>query len=167
MTPEHSALWDKIQNFQLDDPLATFSFTDRLVRENGWELQFALRAIQEYKRFIFLICIADHPLTPSDEVDQVWHLHLIYTQSYWIDFCEETLGRQIHHGPTKGGGAERDKFTDWYGKTLALYTATFERQPPADIWPPSKQRFSDIDFQRINLRKHWLIQKPRCLWKKQ
>ncbi len=165
MDAAQSARWQKINHFSLDDPASDYSFSDRLARENGWSLEFTLRAIHEYKRFIFLICIAPHPLTPSDEVDQVWHLHLLYTQSYWIDFCEQTIGRHIHHGPTKGGSSERNKYDDWYNKTLALYAETFGQSAPADLWPPAAKRFGDIDFQRINKAHHWIFKKPQFLRK--
>ncbi|MEK6230809.1 MAG: hypothetical protein N2A42_03075 [Luteolibacter sp.] len=33
----------------------------------------------EYKRFVALAMLAGHPVTPSEEVDQAWHLHLVYT----------------------------------------------------------------------------------------
>jgi hypothetical protein len=86
----HEILWKKIESFELDDPQSSFMFTDRLARENGWSIEYAIRTVSEYKRFIFLMCIAEHPLTPSDQVDQVWHLHLLYTESYWIDLCAHT-----------------------------------------------------------------------------
>src|SRR5688572_30623486 len=117
MTVEQQELWQKIDRFELDDPHVSFSFSDRLARENGWSISFSLSAIQEYKKFIFLICISDHPLTPSDQVDQVWHLHLLYTHSYWIDMCKRLLNRDIHHGPTRGGNTERAKFKSWYQET--------------------------------------------------
>src|SRR5689334_8138005 len=106
MKPEHRALWERIEAFELDDPDTSLMFSDRLARENGWDKAFALRAMFEYKRFMFMLCTTDHPLTPSDEVDQVWHLHLLYTWDYWKVFCPEVLGREIHHGPTKGGSDE-------------------------------------------------------------
>jgi hypothetical protein len=70
MKEEHTVLWKEIKAFELDAPESSLSFSSRLARENGWTLEFSLRAIEEYKKFIFLICIADHPLTPSDQVDQ-------------------------------------------------------------------------------------------------
>ena len=166
MIQEHLDLWNKIQAFPLDDPGSSLCFSDRLARENGWDLKFTLRAIEEYKRFMFLICIAQHPLTPSDQVDQVWHLHLIYTRSYWEEFCGQTLGRQVHHGPTKGGKAEGEKFQDWCAKTQELYAVTFGHAPPADLWPSGQERFSDIDFIRVNKRKNWIITKPKYLWQR-
>jgi hypothetical protein len=157
MTFKESELWNKIEAFELDDPDSSLTFSERLARENGWSLEYTLRSIEEYKRFMFLISIADHPLTPSDQVDQVWHLHLLYTYSYWIEFCQNTLGKQIHHGPTKGGKHEQEKFTDWYAKTKDLYKELFSTDPPEDIWPSSKIRFSEINFQRVNLDKNWVI----------
>jgi hypothetical protein len=163
MTTEQQQLWTKIESFELDDPQAAFSFSDRLARENGWSVSFSLQAIQEYKKFIFLICIADHPLTPSDQVDQVWHLHLLYTHSYWIEMCKQLLNRDIHHGPTKGGNAERSKFRNWYQETKNLYRLTFSQEPPSNVWPDEEKRFHDIHFQRVNVKTHWIIAKPQFL----
>jgi hypothetical protein len=152
-------LWEKIQAFELDDPDAALTFSERLARENAWTIDYALRSIDEYKKFMYLICITDHPLTPSDQVDQVWHLHLLYTQSYWIRFCEGVLKRTIHHGPTKGGVNEQEKFYDWYEKTKQLYRLTFQENPPKDIWPLSSDRFNAIDFVRVNRSQYWLFKK--------
>src|SRR6478735_8699456 len=97
MNTEHEplALWKMIREFELDDNASPMTFTDRLAQENGWTHEFAIRAILEYKKFIFLICISNQPLTPSDEVDQVWHLHLLYTHSYWKEFCPLVLKKEI------------------------------------------------------------------------
>ncbi|MFM9988013.1 glycine-rich domain-containing protein [Flavobacterium sp.] len=159
MTDNQLKLWNAIKRFELDEPEVSLNFTDRLARENGWTIEYSLRAIVEYKKFIFLLTISNHPLTPSDQVDQVWHLHLLYTQSYWEDLCENVLKRKIHHGPTKGGDNEKDKFTDWYEKTKALYLETFKAVAPKDIWPTSEIRFSEIEFQRVNVKRNWIIKK--------
>ena len=86
---------------------------------------------------------AGHEVTPSDEVDQAWHLHLTYTRSYWDGLCDAVLGRALHHGPTKGGQAEGDRFENQYERTLASYRAAFGEEPPEDIWPPSAVRFGE------------------------
>ena len=161
MRTDQQTLWDKIKDFELDEPTSSLTFTNRLARENGWTIEYSIRAVHEYKKFIFMLCIADHSLTPSDQVDQVWHLHLLYTQSYWTDFCQNTLGKQFHHGPTKGGKAEGEKYNDLYEKTLELYKTLFERNAPDDIWPPKEIRFGDVNFQRVNLDRNWIIKKPR------
>jgi hypothetical protein len=160
MTEAQETLWNKIKEFEIDEPTSALTFTERLARENGWSIAYSLRTIEEYKKFMFLICIAEHPLTPSDQIDQVWHLHLLYTQSYWNDFCKNTLNKIIHHGPTKGGMDENTKFTNWYEKTKELYKLIFEIYAPEDIWEPSHIRFSENNFQRINLNENWIIKKP-------
>jgi len=159
MTSEQQALWNALDHFDLDDAQSALTFSERLSRENGWSLLFTLRCIEEYKRFIFLACVAGHPVTPSDEVDQVWHLHLLYTESYWIEMCQHILKKNIHHGPTKGGKQEDEKFTDWYARTKESYTRLFNQPPPIDIWPSSEVRFKPANFQRINLDGKWIIKK--------
>lgn len=163
MTIPQLTLWNKIQEFQIDNPQGAFTFTHRLARENGWKLSYAIRAVDEYKKFIFLLCISPHPLTPSEQTDQVWHLHLLYTESYWKDFCEKTVEWQIHHGPTKGGTQEAEKFIDWYARTLEMYRAVFLSEPPADIWPDPATRFKHSHFKWVNARTTWCIPKPQLL----
>lgn len=160
MDASQTQLWTQLAAFDLNDPEASFSFTDRLARENGWSIEFSLRCVEEYKRFIFLICITDYSLTPSDQVDQVWHLHLLYTRSYWDEMCEGILKMKIHHGPTKGGEVQRDLFNDLYTKAKQRYSEVFLEEPPLDIWPKNEVRFSEISFQRTNKSANWIIPKP-------
>jgi uncharacterized protein (TIGR04222 family) len=134
----------------------------RLARENGWELAFARRVVDEYKRFVYLAMTAGHEVTPSDEVDQAWHLHLTYTRSYWDELCGKTLGRPLHHGPTRGGQAEGERFREQYAQTLASYRTAFGQEPPPDVWPAASIRFGEAtEFVRVNRRRVWLIPK---LW---
>jgi len=162
-------LWQSLLRFQIGDPQAPFSFTDRLARENRWQYGFALRAVLEYKRFLFLVCTSNLPLTPSDEVDQVWHLHLLYTQSYWEELCGEVVKRPIHHGPTKGGQPEIDKYQTCYRRTLERYGEVFGK-PPTAWWPPPEQRFASFRFVRVNAEAQMLLPNPlfllKRLWKK-
>ena len=160
MTEEQVKLWKRIETFELDEDESALTFTDRLASENGWKYEFTARVIEEYKKFIFLICISKNSLTPSDAVDQVWHLHLIYTYSYWKDLCARILEREIHHGPTKGGSNESLKYKNLYSETLKFYKATFDQDPPSDIWPDPLIRFEDSRFQRVDLNKYWIIKKP-------
>jgi uncharacterized protein (TIGR04222 family) len=154
-------LWRRLEAFELDDPAASLTFTRRLARENGWEVSYAARVVEEYKRFVFLAMTAGHEVTPSDEVDQAWHLHLTYTRSYWGELCGEVLGRPLHHGPTKGGAKEGQRFEGQYEATLASYRESFGEEPPTDIWPPSEVRFGEAkDFVRVNRQHVWLLPKP-------
>ena len=164
MNPDHDPLLGRLQALSLDAPGAALSFTQRLARENGWPLAFAGLVVAEYRRFLYLAVRAGHPVTPSDAVDQAWHLHLVYTDSYWNDLCGSILGRPLHHGPTRGGREEAAKYTDWYERTLASYRRIFGEQPPARVWPRSSERFGEAPyFRRINTRRHWVIPKPAWL----
>ncbi|MEM9478290.1 MAG: hypothetical protein AAGA58_01370 [Verrucomicrobiota bacterium] len=154
-------IWNKLKNFPLDDPESGLAFSDRLARENGWSKRFSLRVIDEYRKFLYLCASAGHPVTPSDEVDQAWHLHLCYTESYWNDLCKQTLGFPLHHGPTKGGAEEREKYHDWYRKTINSYQNHFQSEPPQDIWPPASVRFRRQDIRRIDMRTNLVIPKRR------
>ena len=151
----------RIVSFQLDDPGSRLPFSQRLARENGWSRHFAGRVIEEYKRFCYLAMTAGHGVSPSDEVDQAWHLHLLYTKSYWDDFCSRVLGRPLHHSPTRGGPDEITKFRNSYEKTLASYRRVFGSEPPPDIWPAVDTRFANAGaFRRINTASYWLLPKP-------
>jgi len=145
----------------LDDPEAKLPFSRRLARENGWSRYFACRVIEEYKRFCYLALVAGHPVTPSEDVDQAWHLHLLYTRSYWGDYCVEVLGQPLHHGPTRGGSEEQTKFRDWYTATLESYECVFFSSPPPDIWPPAEVRFAPSAFRRVDTVSSWIVPKPR------
>lgn len=160
MIKEQKLLWEKITQFKIDDENSDFTFSKRLARENNWSLEYSKKVIDEYKKFIFLCCVTKTGVTPSDQVDQAWHLHLTYTKSYWIDFCKNTLEKEIHHNPTKGGKSEATKFDDFYSKTKEDYKTLFEKEPPIEIWPSNENRFSEIDFKRINTQKNWIIKKP-------
>lgn len=135
-------LWERISNFSLDDSKSAYSFSTRLARENGWSYIYTQRVIAEYKKFVFLAMVAGHSVTPSITVDEVWHLHLCYTKSYWDNLCGEILKHPLHHNPTKGGTEEQSKFYNQYNKTLESYEKFFAKKPPQDIWPPAKERFS-------------------------
>lgn len=153
------ALWQAINAHNLDVADAVLPFSRRLARETGWSHPFCQAAIADYKRFIYLICVADRMLAPSDIVDEVWHLHLIYTRDYWDVFCTTVLGRKIHHGPTRGGTAEADRYLGAYRHTLDLYRREFGEPPPA-TWPDDQTRFSKpIQWQRLNPSDHIILPK--------
>ncbi|GAA5124256.1 hypothetical protein JIN84_12435 [Luteolibacter yonseiensis] len=163
---EFSAWLLRVAAFQVDDPQAQFPFTARLAKENGWTLAYAGRVVMEYKRFIALAVAAGHPVTPSEAVDQAWHLHLVYTKSYWNDFCRGVLGRDIHHSPTIGGTEESAKFDDWYRRTLESYRRIFGDEPDPGVWPSPEDRARHAGGGRwIDPQEYWLLRRPTWLRK--
>ena len=162
MNASQQVLFERLLAFQIDEPATELTFARRLAREQGWNQAYAERVIVEYKRFLFLAVAAGHVVTPSEQVDQAWHLHLTYTRSYWEDLCRDVLQMPLHHGPTKGGAAEQGRFVDLYIQTLASYRRFFGHEPPRDIWPPAEQRFGeDLQHVSVNTARYWIVPKPR------
>jgi hypothetical protein len=145
--PLETSLWENIRTFAFDDPASNFPFSKKLQKENNWSSSFTNEAIEEYRKFIFLCCILPDGASPSETVDKVWHLHLTYTTNYWIHFCKNTLQKDIHHYPSKGGSEEQTKHTDWYQQTLSKYKEVFETTPPAAIWPENATEEKQVDFE--------------------
>jgi len=143
---ERNALWIKIKNFPLDEKDAAVNFSQKLATSQKWSPAFTKRVIEEYRKFIFLCCIAEGGASPSKMVDEAWHLHLTYTKSYWVDFCKNTLDKEIHHHPSKGGMDENHKHEKWYKETLQLYKTIFGLAPPTDIWPKPPEYIAEIDM---------------------
>jgi hypothetical protein len=155
-------LAERLDGFAFDEPQVKLSFAARLARENRWSRIYTDRVVCEYKRFALLAMVAGHSVTPSEQVDQAWHLHLTYTESYWHDFCGRVLGRPLHHSPTNGGEHERRKYRSDYERTRQTYRSIFGELPPEDIWPDARRRFGhDTQTIRINVGDWWLLAKPR------
>jgi len=154
-------LYKEISAFKIDDDSIALPFSGRLARENNWSASYSRKVLAEYKKFIYLSCISDGHVTPSDQIDQAWHLHLTYTKSYWIELCQNILNSNVHHFPTKGGDSESDKYRKQYEYTLELYEREFDDAAPDRIWPSIDDRFKDADkFVRLNKTNHWVIKKP-------
>ncbi|HZF30172.1 MAG TPA: hypothetical protein VE907_13725 [Gammaproteobacteria bacterium] len=152
MNIQELTTWQRLLNLELDASDTALPFSERLARENGWSARFADRAMEEYRKFCFLAVHAGHPVTPSEEVDQVWHLHMLYSRHYWDTLCRDTLETSLHHGPTQGGAAEGRKYHEWYEDTLASYRRYFGG-PPEEVWPAARERFDPRnDFVRVNRR---------------
>ena len=137
--PRERELWARIaaHDFTLGQPLG---FVRRLSRDKHWTLPFTEGAIREYRRFCFLAMASPAPVTPSEEVDEVWHMHLTYTRDYWDVWCGQVLGRKLHHDPTRGSQADQATFRAQYAATLKLYEQYFGA-PPEEYWPATHHRF--------------------------
>ena len=133
----------KLQSFPFDEPGASRPFTARLRDENGWNEGLARRAIDEYRRFLVLAALAGHRVSPSHIVDKVWHLHLLYTRSYWEELCGKVLGFPLHHEPSRGGTDNVALAAD-YVRTLSSYERLFNEVPPRDLWPSPNTRIPQL-----------------------
>jgi hypothetical protein len=144
MKKENQNLWLKVARFPLNDPNAVYPFSAKLAHNQGWSEDKTGRVIAEYKKFMFLCMTAPNGASPSEAVDECWHLHLTFTANY-AAFCQETSGKFIHHNPSKGGTVEQHRHMDWYDETVKNYVETFQQIPPSDVWP-MPLRFKPTDY---------------------
>ena len=157
-------VWHALSLHSIGPDDAALPFVQRLARENGWSAAHAARVMEEYRRFCFLAVVSGGAVTPSDAVDQAWHLHLTYTRDYWERFCPEVLGRALHHGPTAGGADEQHRFFAQYAQTMAAYQRWFGTAPPADLWPSAARRLlDDPRARRVHPRDAFILSR-RLVW---
>jgi hypothetical protein len=150
-------LWQRIQGFSLDAQNASFPFSKKLEQEENWTADFTKKAIEEYKKFVYLCCISPNGASPSEIVDKVWHMHLIYTQNYWEDFCPNVLKMNLHHHPSNGGTEEGKKHQNWFLETLETYREIFQQEAPDEIWKYHNQKPSGYKFWKFGFKFIFLI----------
>lgn len=150
MTESQARRWEALRAMSPGEPDALVTFEDKLIRQTGWPRSYAQSAIDEYRKFLFLAAEAGHPVSPSPAVDEVWHLHLLYTRHYWDVLCPQMLGMSLHHEPATGAAADHSKLNDWYATTLASYRTFFNADAPAEFWPttPSTGQFVRVDAEQ-------------------
>ena len=118
---------------------STKAFASKLASKLGWTKNFALKALDEYKKFVFLAVTADFSVTPSKIIDQVWHEHLLFSRAY-REFCAETIQFTLDHCPELVPMVDQTgTFNAQYLATLELYKKEFNVEPPAEFW--SKPKF--------------------------
>ena len=162
MVPEQRILYGKIARFKIDEPNVPAPFSVRLAWQYRWSNHFTHRAICEYKKFIFLVMVSEQKLAPATVIDRVWHHHILYTRSYWNDFCGQLLKRQIHHTPGRGCEADMQTYYVQCERAIALYK-TYFGTPPTDIWNTPQFTVEHPDYQWIDRKSHWLIPKKKGL----
>ena len=148
-------LWLRIRNYHFDhlvpphltDRVAaafggpdasTKAFASKLSRKLGWDTKYAVGAIGEYKKFLYLGLVSDFYVTPPKDIDKVWHEHLLFSKGY-REFCRDVLQQDFDHTPELvATPAQTETFQAQYEATLDLYQREFNAQPPARIWGTPK-----------------------------
>jgi hypothetical protein len=131
---DHPALRAALTGMRIETPAPGTAFEAALAARQGWSPRFAGRVAQEYRRFLYLAAIAGVEVTPSQFVDEAWHLHLELPH-YGEILCGRILGRPLEHRPGTGTAEDDARCARQYEQTLALYERIFGEPPPDDIWP--------------------------------
>jgi hypothetical protein len=111
---------------------------------DGWTRQQALRAIRRYKTFLFVSYL--YPpivLIPTQEIDRVWHCHILHTCKYRQD-CEMLFGYFIDHEPESAVSSEthQQNLDAAFAQTqalLALWEGYFEADSQETELPTLKE----------------------------
>lgn len=122
-------LWERINDYYFP-----VGFKEKLSQQFEGKKSTAEALCEEYRRFVYLAVISPNEVTPSEQVDHVWHLHLSYTRSYWNEFCADVLREDLHHDPSNGPESA-PKYQAQYDATLALYQREFDIIPNSKAWP--------------------------------
>lgn len=138
IVPPH--MWDHVTAAFGGADASTRAFASKVARKHGWTTRFAVRAINEYRKFVYLGVTAEFIVTPSKVIDTVWHEHLLFTRAY-REFCRDVLRRDFDHHPQLMPVEEQTVvYAQQYTATLARYETEFHMIPPDDIWGTTKFR---------------------------
>ncbi len=146
-------LWEKINETFGGTDASTKAFADKICRKHNWTISFAVKAVSEYKKFIYLGVIGDFHVTPSKYIDVVWHEHILFTNAY-NNFCKEIIEYQFDHYPELINVEEETEiYNAQYIKTIELYISEFGKLPPADVWNITKYDKEKVAEDFTNLQK--------------
>jgi hypothetical protein len=127
-------LWNQIAEKFGGKDASTKAFADKIARKHSWKKSFSLKAIHEYKKFVYLGVISDFNVTPSKTIDTVWHEHLLFTKAY-REFCDTIIYYNFEHHPELIAIDEQtENFAKQYVRTLQLYRYEFGYDAPIDVW---------------------------------
>jgi len=146
-------LWDQLTSRFGHTTPSEKAFAGKIARKHGWKMPFALRALTEYKKFVFLGVTGDFMVTPSKIIDVVWHEHLLFSKAY-RDFCNEVLGQAFDHYPELISADEQTaRFNSQYMETIMTYKKEFGLEPPEEIWGNTKFDKELIKYQAPGIKR--------------
>eukprot|EP00347_Sterkiella_histriomuscorum_P000096 403377199 len=130
-------------------------FIKKLMNTYFLSKDLALRYIKEYKSFLMLASVSLKQVTPSEQVDYVWHMHQSFCTKQYREDCFQVFGRLLKHCPTMGTQQDLKRFDDQYTQTLQYYKDFFEIQPDPLVWETFENRFKcDLfTYSLLDLRK--------------
>jgi len=85
------------------------------------------RAISQYRKYLTLkIRYPTVNLVPTEDIDLIWHTHILDTENYALD-CEILFGKFLHHKPYFGEFSDenQDEMGLFYDETSNLWEKEF------------------------------------------
>lgn len=73
---------------------------DKMENLQGWSHEDVKEADKLYRNYLFLLAkYPDKFLPPSEDIDEVWHNHILDTKKYRED-CKKIFGKYLDHSPS-------------------------------------------------------------------
>ncbi len=102
--------------------------TDPSYYLDRWNRKDVQTGVKLYRNFLYLKKKYGkrHPIVPSEEIDEIWHAHILDTRKYIKD-CQAIFGEYLHHYPYFGIGSKADKqaLEAAFNQTQELYFQEF------------------------------------------
>ncbi len=113
---KQSELAQKISSMNLEPVIF------KLVHECDWTLEKALLVEAQYKTFLFMTLTLSEAVVPTQDIDEMWHNHILDTRLYALH-CKEVFGRFIDHFPYFGvrGGNDAQLLKESYKDTVQKF----------------------------------------------
>jgi hypothetical protein len=112
--------------------ITNLSFLIDQLRKYNWNTQYTNEVLDEYEKFLYLRS-KNSNVSPSNDVDVVWHVHILNTKHY-RNYCNTNFGQFIDHDPQDA--FDQNKRQGRLVNTITDYTKKFGI-PNAQIWPPN------------------------------
>jgi hypothetical protein len=93
----------------------------------GWLESDAIATTDQYRKYLFLnVKYPDQIIPPSDDIDELWHNHILDTHLYIKD-CDALFGKYKHHYPYFGIDEKSDMndLNKAFNNTKELYLKEF------------------------------------------
>jgi len=111
--------------------------TNRMMKRDGWTAREVEQGIRLYRNYLILKSkYPEENLPPSEDIDEVWHNHILDTKKYQED-CKKIFGRYLEHYPYFGMD-ERSNMDDLaraFERTQELHVLEFGYQIPRIRYP--------------------------------
>ena len=96
-----------------------------LMDSYAWTEMEARQVSQNYLRFLSLLQFyPDRLLVPTQDIDRVWHCHILHTRQYRQD-CQTIFGHYLDHDPKLNLRMSRRSLFEVYRKTKNLFEQHF------------------------------------------
>ncbi|MFN3665884.1 MAG: hypothetical protein ACK4S0_06985 [Sediminibacterium sp.] len=137
----------KNDTLRIYDELKSVDLTmvkERLVKQEGYNSCKVDEMVNEYRKYISMIISRRHRgekrgMPICEEVDPVWHTHILFTQDY-IRMCKQFAGFYIHHQPME---VNEELISDYHEITLVEYENNFGKRH--EFWGTGKQVCRGVD----------------------